>query len=130
MFNVDGLQWASYTTLSVCWVSQWMGSFIVIVIFFLSLLENDSSDTAAGSEPWPALHNLSLRHQVVAHICLLLLTSMSGDVGVHIRGLDLFFFPIFSPIFCFSFLQNLSLHSVSVTEMKMPPGFQNQINFS
>lgn len=82
------------------WVSEWvtdgeMGSFIVIVIFFLSLLENDSSDTAAGSEPWPALRNLSLRHQVEALICLLLLTSLSGDVGVHIRGLDLFLFTIF-----------------------------------
>lgn len=59
--------------------------------FFLSLLENYTSDTAAGSEPWPALRNLSLRHQVVAHICLLLL----GDVGVHTRGLALFLFAIF-----------------------------------
>lgn len=85
----------------VCWVSQWIGHWRgdgllhCHWIFSLSLLENYTSDTAAGSEPWPALHNLSLRHQVVAHICLLLLTSLSRDVGVHTRGLALFVFTIF-----------------------------------
>lgn len=80
----------------VCWVSQWIGHWRgdrllhCHCIFSLSFGKLHVWYTS-GSEPWPALHNLRLRHQVVAHICLLLL----GDVGVHTRGLALFLFTIF-----------------------------------